>query len=58
MRPESFAEGVNLLLNDSSRSRQLAVAAKTAALVRFHPAVVARRHLEIYRQVLGQGQTA
>jgi len=53
-QPESFREGVAVLLADREFSRQLAVAAKMDARRRFHPQVVARQHLEIYRQVLAK----
>ena len=51
-RPESFREGVARLLGDRAWVRQLAAAAKTEALRRFHPQIVARKHLEIYREVV------
>jgi glycosyltransferase involved in cell wall biosynthesis len=51
-RPESFREGVEKLLVDREFAQRLAATAKTEALRRFHPQVVARQHLEIYRQVL------
>jgi glycosyltransferase involved in cell wall biosynthesis len=53
-RPESFREGVARLLGNRPWVRQLAAAAKAEALRRFHPEVIARNHLEIYRQVLGR----
>ncbi len=52
-RPESFCEGVTKLLADQKFAQQLAITAKAEARRRFHPQVVARQHLEIYRQVLG-----
>ena len=52
-RPKSFSEGVRRLLDDSRLSQQLAIAAKLEAQQRFHPQVIARRHLEIYQEVLG-----
>jgi glycosyltransferase involved in cell wall biosynthesis len=51
-RPESFATGVRRLLGDVALSERLAVAAKIAACARFHPEVIARRHVEIYREVI------
>jgi glycosyltransferase involved in cell wall biosynthesis len=51
-RPESFREGIEKLLSDRPWAQQLAKAARTEALRRFHPDVVARKHIEIYRQVL------
>ena len=52
-RPESFREGVAKLLGDRQWVQQLAARAKAEALRRFHPQVVAREHLKIYREVLG-----
>jgi glycosyltransferase involved in cell wall biosynthesis len=51
-RPDSFREGVARFLGDRAWVQQLAAAAKAEALRRFHPEVIARKHLEIYRQVL------
>jgi glycosyltransferase involved in cell wall biosynthesis len=51
-RPESFREGVEKLLVNRSWARELAENARAEALGRFHPQVVARRHLEIYREVI------
>ena len=51
-RPESFREGVARLLADRALTQQLAATAKAEALRRFHPLVIARQHLEIYRQAL------
>lgn len=52
-RPASFREGLERLLSERSWTQQLAAAAKAEALQRFHPQVIAREHLEIYRQVIG-----
>lgn len=51
-RPETFRAGVARLLADPELRRRLAAAAKAEALRRFHPEVIARQHLEIYREVL------
>ncbi len=51
-RPESFREGIEKIVNNRPWVQQLAVAAKAEALRRFHPQVIAQRHLEIYREVL------
>jgi glycosyltransferase involved in cell wall biosynthesis len=51
-RPETFWQGVERLLADAALRQRLAVAARTEAGARFHPAVIARRHVEIYREVL------
>lgn len=53
-RPETFRECVERILADRQWAGQLAAAAKAEALQRFHPEVIARKHLEIYRQVLGK----
>ena len=50
--PESFRDGVARLLEGSGLAQRLAVAAKKEALQRFHPQVIAQRHLEIYQEVL------
>jgi glycosyltransferase involved in cell wall biosynthesis len=51
-RPESFRDGVARLLTDRALAQRLAATAKAEALRRFHPFVIARQHLEIYRQAL------
>jgi glycosyltransferase involved in cell wall biosynthesis len=51
-RPETFRASVENLLADAGRRRALAEAARADALARFHPLVVAQRHLEIYGEVL------
>src|SRR5947209_1392710 len=48
----SMRAGIERLLLNSAAARQLANQAKQRALERFHPRVIARRHLEIYREVL------
>jgi len=51
-RPESFREGVQQLLEDRLWAQGLAATARTEAVRRFHPLVVAREHLKIYQEVL------
>ena len=51
-QPQSFGAALERLLENPAFARQLAANAKTAAHSRFHPQVVAQRHLEIYREVL------
>jgi glycosyltransferase involved in cell wall biosynthesis len=53
LKPESFSTGVGRLLEDAALSRRLASAAKAEARARFHPEVIARGHMKIYREVLG-----
>src|ERR1043166_8170127 len=48
----SMSSAVDRALADSARLREMARVAKKRALERFHPLVVAKRHLEIYREVL------
>lgn len=49
---ESFRVGVKRLLEDREFSHQMASAAHDDAMRRFHPKVIASKHLEIYREVL------
>jgi glycosyltransferase involved in cell wall biosynthesis len=49
----SMAGAVEKLLAQPQFARTLAMAANRRAHERFHPAIIARRHLEIYREVLG-----
>jgi glycosyltransferase involved in cell wall biosynthesis len=48
----SIQGGVSNLLDDSGLARALAATAREQARERFHPQVIARRHVEIYREVL------
>jgi glycosyltransferase involved in cell wall biosynthesis len=48
----SIAGAVERILLNPELARTLAAEANRCALERFHPLVVARRHLEIYREVL------
>lgn len=49
---EGMRHAVEKLLKDNALSRGLAKEAKAEALRRFHPEAIARRHVEIYREVL------
>jgi glycosyltransferase involved in cell wall biosynthesis len=51
-RPESFAEGIERMVTDRELMQRLAAEAKAEALRRFHPLVIARKHLEVYREIL------
>ena len=53
---QSMAEGVEKVLENSSAARGLAKQAKEQAHARFSPLVIAQRHVEIYREVLGNGR--
>jgi glycosyltransferase involved in cell wall biosynthesis len=50
--PESFRAGVKRLLEDREYAHRMASAAHDDAMRRFHPKVIASKHLEIYREVL------
>jgi glycosyltransferase involved in cell wall biosynthesis len=53
-RPESFRVELERLLADRGWARQLAASARAEALRRFHPRVIAQRHLDVYHEVLGK----
>jgi L-malate glycosyltransferase len=50
----SIHNAVAKLLDQPELGKRLAAEARQRAQERFHPAVIARRHLEIYREVLGR----
>jgi glycosyltransferase involved in cell wall biosynthesis len=50
--PETFRAGVARLLDDRPFAARLAAAARRQARQRFHPLVIAQKHLEIYREVI------
>ena len=52
----SMSGAVEKMLNEPELGRRLAADANRLARERFHPAVIARRHLEIYREVLNAKQ--
>lgn len=51
---ESMRETVRQILTDSSLRRTLAKNARDEAAKRFHPKVIAEKHIEIYREVLSR----
>ena len=51
-RPESFPDALARFLDDPPFSKQLAAEARLRAEQRFHPRMVAQKHLEIYREVI------
>ena len=53
-QPESFRAAAARLLNEVGWAEKLAATARAAAKEKFQPQVIARRHLEIYREVLGR----
>jgi glycosyltransferase involved in cell wall biosynthesis len=50
----SMSGAIEKSLANGSAMRQMACEARARALERFHPTVIARRHLEIYREVIGR----
>ena len=52
LEPAMIAESMKRLLHEPAFAAQLATTAKRVARERFHPEAIARRHLEIYREVL------
>jgi glycosyltransferase involved in cell wall biosynthesis len=50
----TIRNGVSRLLENSQLSHELAATAKARARERFHPLVIGRRHVEIYREVLSK----
>lgn len=50
----SLVEGVERLLTDRDFASKIALHAHDDAAKRFHPRVIAKRHIEIYREVLGR----
>jgi glycosyltransferase involved in cell wall biosynthesis len=55
-RPETFRAAVCRFLEDPPFAGRLAAEAKRQAQARFHPLVIARRHVEIYREVIAGKQ--
>jgi glycosyltransferase involved in cell wall biosynthesis len=55
-RPETFRAAVSRFLEDPPFAGRLAAEAKRQAQARFHPLVIARRHVEIYREVIAGKQ--
>lgn len=54
--PESMRATVSKTLENPARARTVAEAARNAARQRFHPRVIAERHVEIYREVLAENK--
>jgi glycosyltransferase involved in cell wall biosynthesis len=50
----SLSSGVEKLLNDQNLAAKVAEAARAQARERFHPSIIAKRHVEIYREVLSK----
>ncbi len=54
LNPESMRAAVENILAHPQASQEMAARAKTRARERYHPVVIARRHLEIYRELLNK----
>lgn len=52
--PVSIREGLRRILSDPAHAEALGMAGKQRALERYLPVAVARRHLEIYREVISK----
>jgi glycosyltransferase involved in cell wall biosynthesis len=50
--PESFRVGVRRVLEDREFTHRMASAAHEDAVKRFHPKIIAKKHLEIYQELL------
>lgn len=51
-RPETMAKALVRLLGDPNLTKRLADEGRRQAKARFHPKVIAEKHLQIYRQVI------
>jgi len=56
--PASIRDGLHRILSDPAHAAALGEAGKQRALERYLPAAVARKHLDIYREVLARHRTA
>lgn len=56
--PEDLAEGIRWCIEDSARAQALAARARQKVVETFALALVAQRHLELYRQVLDARRNA
>lgn len=54
LNPSSMRGATERILSDAGLRNRLGEAAKREARERFHPEVIARAHLDIYREVLGR----
>lgn len=54
---DSMRSAVEKLLNNPESGQRFAKAARRDAEVKYHPRVIAERHVEIYREVIGKHRT-
>ena len=52
---ENMRSAIERMMTDPGRARDLAMNALESAQQRFHPRVIAQRHLSIYQEVLRNG---
>jgi glycosyltransferase involved in cell wall biosynthesis len=57
-RPDSMRHAISRLLSDSNLSTALSSNARLQSVKRFHPNVIAQRHLEIYREVFSSNKVS
>ena len=50
----SIRNAVEKLLTDTTTASQIAKTAKSTAYERFHPRAIARKHVEVYQEVLSR----
>jgi glycosyltransferase involved in cell wall biosynthesis len=56
LAPETMRAGVEVFLSQPAKAREMGQCARQRARERFHPRIIARRHFEIYSEVLGSGR--
>ncbi len=55
LEPETMSAGVEAILTQPAKAREMGQYARQRARARFHPMVIARRHVEVYSELLGSG---
>ncbi len=56
LEPETMRAGVEVFLSQPAKAREMGHYARQRARERFHPRVIARRHVEIYSELLASGR--
>ena len=54
--PSSMPIALEKILSDKALARRLSEGGRKQALARFHPNVIATKHVEIYRQIISSSQ--
>jgi len=57
-RPDSMRHAISHLLSDSNFSATLAFNARLQSIKKFHPSIIAQKHLEIYRDLLSSNKVS